>query len=161
MRHSITDNARPDRVPSVDLADCDTQRMLSDEGRALAKRVGEKVALAQIPMDIPVVSPMCRAKETAMLTYQRAIVEDKGLMYSGSMTSSEKVPVLARTRQLLSDPVALGINRLLVAHAPNLMDVIGYFPKEATLVVFRPEGNGQFAYIGSIPPAHWDSLLAK
>ena len=43
-------------------------------------------------------------------------------------------------------------NRLLLAHASNLMDLMGYFPKEGTLVVFRPLGDpAGFEYIASIP----------
>jgi phosphohistidine phosphatase SixA len=159
MRHGITDNTRPDRAPSVDLNDCSTQRMLSDAGRELSKQVGLYVKQANIPHDFPIVSPMCRAKETAELAYGDGSV-DTGLTYSGSMTSVEKTPILARTKELLSLPVPKGTNRLLVAHAPNLMDIMGYFPKEATLVIFKPEGD-YFTYLGSIPPTHWKTLLAK
>lgn len=160
MRHSMTDNSRPDRAPSVDLNDCSTQRMLSDQGRELAKRVGEYVKQANIPHDKPIVSPMCRAKETAQLAFGD-FETDIGLSYTGSLTSAEKVTVIARTRELLSQPVEKGRNRLLVAHAPNLMDTIAYFPKETTIVVLKPEGGDQFTYLGSIPPAHWETLLAK
>lgn len=160
MRHGTTDNTRPDRAPSVDLNDCNTQRMLSDAGRELAKQVGAYVKQAKIPLDRPIVSPMCRAKETAELAFG-VIATDEGLTYSGSMTSAEKVPVLERTKALLSAPVPKGSNRLLVAHAPNLMDIMGYFPKEGTLVVFKPAGEQGFTYLGSIPPTHWDKLLTK
>ena len=159
MRHGTTDNTRPDRAPSVDLNDCSTQRMLSDAGRELSKQVGLYVKQANIPHDLPIVSPMCRAKETAELAYGGGSV-DTGLIYSGSMTSVEKTPVLARTKELLSLPVPKGTNRLLVAHAPNLMDIMGYFPKEATLVIFKPEED-HFTYLGSIPPTHWKTLLEK
>ena len=47
----------------------------------------------------------------------------------------------------------------MIAHAPNLMDLIGYFPKEATLVVFRPKGEAGFEYVASIPPDLWAVLL--
>lgn len=159
MRHSKTDNNRPDRAPAVDLADCNTQRPLSDEGRELAKKVGAFVKQANFPYDTPISSPMCRAKETAELAYGHYIT-DMGLTYSGSMTSSEKMPVLARTKALLGELVAAGHNRLLVAHAPNLMDIMGYFPKEGTLVIFKPEGNSQYTYLGSIPPDYWPKLLS-
>lgn len=158
MRHSKTDNSRPDRAPAVDLADCNTQRPLSDEGRELAKKVGAFVKQANFPYDTPISSPMCRAKETAELAYGH-FTTDAGLTYSGSMTSIEKAPVLARTKALLGEPVAVGHNRLLIAHAPNLMDIMGYFPKEGTLVIFKPDGNSRYTYLGSIPPDYWPKLL--
>ena len=49
-----------------------------------------------------------------------------------------------------------------MAHAPNLMDLMGYFPKEGTLVVFRPLGEAAgFEYIASIPAAQWGELLRQ
>jgi phosphohistidine phosphatase SixA len=159
MRHGTTDNTRPDQAPSIDLNDCMTQRPLSDVGRQLSKQVGEYVRQAGIPHQKPIASPLCRAKETAVLAFGE-IESDLGLRYSGSMTSADKVPVLARTRELLSLPVPQGTNRLLVAHAPNLMDIMGYFPKEGTLVIFKPEAALGFTYVGSIPPNHWSSILS-
>lgn len=158
MRHAKTDNTRPDRAPAVDLNDCSTQRPLSDEGRQLAVQVGAYIRQAQIPHETPISSPMCRAKETSQLAFGH-YTTDMGLTYSGSFTSTEKIPVLARTRQLLSMPVAQGTNRLLVAHAPNLMDIMGYFPKEGTLVIFQPQDHQGYTYLFSITPELWSQLL--
>ena len=62
MRHGNTDNSRPDRVPGVDLNDCSTQRLLSDEGRATMKQVGSALRAAKLPIGEILVSPMCRTK---------------------------------------------------------------------------------------------------
>ena len=84
------------------------------------------------------------------------------LIYLGNFTDAEKAPIVARTRQLLSMPVPSGSNRLVLAHAPNLMDLMGYFPKEGTLVVFRPLGEAAgFEYIASIPAGQWGELLRQ
>jgi len=49
---------------------------------------------------------------------------------------------------------------MIVAHAPNMADVMGYFVKpEGTVVVIRPLGESKFEYIASIPPTLWASLL--
>jgi hypothetical protein len=56
--------------------------------------------------------------------------------------------------------VPAGSNRVLVAHAPNMADLMGYFVKpEGTLVVLRPLGHEKFEYVASIPPTLWASLL--
>ena len=48
----------------------------------------------------------------------------------------------------------------MVAHAPNMADLIGYFVKpEGTVVVIRPTGPNTFEYVASIPPALWTQLL--
>lgn len=159
LRHSSTDTSRPDRFPSVDLKDCSTQRPLSDEGRKIANQVGIAIRKAKIPLGEIRISPLCRAKETTELAFPgQSFVEDQNLMYTANLTSEQKRPILANTRQLLSASVTAGKNRLLVAHAPNLMDLIGYFPKEATLVIFRPLGKDGFAYLASIPPSLWPAL---
>lgn len=160
LRHGKTDNTRGDRVPGVDLNDCTTQRPLTEEGRQMAIRVGEAIRKARIPLGEIRVSPLCRAKESAAAAFpkQPGMIDNK-LMYTANLTDAEKAPIIANTRQMLSTPVIAGSNRLLLAHAPNLMDLIGYFPKEGTLVIFLPKNNGNFEYIASIPPALWADLL--
>lgn len=159
LRHSSTDTSRPDRFPNVDLKDCSTQRPLSDEGRKIASQVGIAIRKAKIPLGEIRISPLCRAKETTELTFPgQSFIEDQNLMYTANLTSEQKRPILTNTRQLLSASVTAGKNRLLVAHAPNLMDLIGYFPKEATLVIFRPLGKDGFEYLASIPPGLWPAL---
>ncbi|BBP44414.1 histidine phosphatase family protein [Thiosulfativibrio zosterae] len=158
MRHGNTDNSRPDRVPSVDLNDCNTQRVLNELGQTVTKQVGVYVRQAGIPVGEVFSSPMCRAKNSALNAFGHFTLEP-AIMYTGGMTSAQKKPVLAKTRELISKPVAPGTNRFLVAHAPNMMDLMGYFPKEATLVIFKPKGHSQFDYLGSIRPQDWSELL--
>jgi phosphohistidine phosphatase SixA len=159
MRHGSTDTTRPDRVPSVDLNDCSTQRPLTEEGRQVSAEVGKAIRKAGIPVGEVLSSPLCRAKESAFAAFGRNFTVDNLLMYTANMTSEEKGPVIERTRALLSAPVPTGSNRVLVAHAPNLMDLMGYFPKpEGTVVVFRHKDAG-FEYLGSITPQQWPELL--
>lgn len=159
LRHGNTDNSRPDRVPTVDLDDCSTQRPLNEEGRAVAARVGNAIRQARIPLGDMHISPLCRVKDTVAAAFPKAHHQvDNKLMYVANLTDEQKAPIIAHTRQLLSAPVVAGSNRLVVAHAPNLMELLGYFPKEATLVIFRPTGTA-FEYVASIPPAHWAKLL--
>jgi len=158
IRHGNTDNSRPDRVPSVDLNDCNTQRVLNDKGRAITKKIGEYIRMAKIPVNDIYSSPMCRAKNSAFNIFGRYKLEPL-LMYTGAMTSMQKKPVIQKTRQLISRQVTPGSNRVLVAHGPNLMDLMRYFPVEGTVVVFKPKGGNQFEYMGSIRPQDWPSLL--
>lgn len=164
MRHGYTNNARPDRYPTVDLNDCQTQRVLSNEGRQLMRDVGAALRKAGIPISEIVVSPMCRTRESARLVFgertdSRFILAEP-LMYSANMTSDEKKPRLEALREWLQRPLATGSNRLLLAHAPNLHDLIGFFVKpEGTLVVFAQHGPSGYEYVASIPPALWPELL--
>lgn len=162
MRHGNTDNSKPDRVPHVDLKDCETQRPLNDEGRRVAAAVGKEIRNARIPLGEIFHSPLCRARESAQLAFpdrRASLQEEEKLLYTANLTTAEKQPNLAMTRRLLSLPVAAGVNRVVVAHAPNMADLIGYFVKpEGTVVVIRPLGDEQFEYLGSIHPETWQKL---
>lgn len=163
MRHGNTDNSKADAVPKIDLNDCATQRPLNEEGRKIVTQVGKYLRQAKIPVAEVIHSPLCRARESAQLAF--AYLGDKlrqepNLMYPGNLTSEEKKPIIAMTRQLVSTPVAPGTNRVLVAHAPNMADLMGYFVKpEATVVVLRPLGDGRFEYVASIHPSMWPQLI--
>lgn len=161
IRHGITDNSRADRYPDVDLNDCGTQRVLSDQGRSLMREVGKQFRAAKIPVGEMLVSPMCRTRESAELAAIRSdFAVSEFLMYSANMTSSEKKPRLEALKALLVKPVPPGSNRVLLAHAPNLADLIGFFVKpEGTVVVFAQQGAQGYEYVASIHPASWSDLL--
>ncbi|HIJ90453.1 MAG: histidine phosphatase family protein [Desulfobulbaceae bacterium] len=160
MRHGLTDTSKPDRVPTVDLNDCSTQRPLTEAGRQLATRVGAAIRKGGIPVGEVLASPMCRTRETAEAAFGKGYQLNNNLMYTSNLTAAEKVPRIENTRRLLSAPVPAGSNRVIVAHAPNLMDVIGYFPTpEAVVVVFKPLGAKGFEYVASIPPDQWAELV--
>lgn len=163
LRHGPTNNAIADRVPTVDLNDCSTQRPLTEEGRQLMAKVGESMRKARIPIGEFRVSPMCRARQSAAAAFPKlSPVVDNNLMYVANFTDVDKAPIIVNTRKLLATPVPGGTNRLVLAHAPNLTDLIGYFPQEGTLVIFHPKGEKDgFDYIASIPPASWDGLLRQ
>ncbi|MFZ3127168.1 MAG: histidine phosphatase family protein [Rhodoferax sp.] len=162
MRHGTTDNSRADQAPRIDLSDCRTQRQLNSAGRKMAVDVGQALREAKIPVSSVLYSPLCRTRETAELAFPNLrlrLQPENNLAYSANLTSEEKKPVLAATRKLLSEPVPAGNNLVVVAHAPNMADLIGYFVKpEGTVVVIRPLGDGRFEYVASIPPALWAQL---
>lgn len=164
MRHGTTDNSRSDLVPLGDVRDCSRQRVLDEGGRKLSAQVGQFIRQAGIPVGEVLHSPMCRARESARLAFPDhpgGLRQVDVSLYTANLTQAEKQPVLETTRYWLSEPVARGSNRVIVAHAPNLADLIGYFVRpEGTVVVIRPLGKGQFAYVASVPPTLWPTLLS-
>lgn len=163
LRHGTTDSTIADRVPSVDLNECSTQRPLTEADRQFMAKVGESIRKGGIPIDEFKVSPMCRAHQSAAAAFPNIHpLTDNKLMYVANFTVTEKAPIIANTRNLLSTPVPSGSNRLVLPHAPNLTDLIGYFPKEGTLVIFRHKGEKEgFDYIASVTPTSWDGLLRQ
>ncbi|MDX9843700.1 MAG: histidine phosphatase family protein [Aquabacterium sp.] len=164
MRHGTTDNSRADLVPLGDVRDCSRQRVLDEGGRKLSVQVGRFIRQAGIPVVEVLHSPLCRARDSAQLAFPDqpgGVRQVDVLLYTANLTQAEKQPVLQATRYWLSEPVARGSNRVIVAHAPNLADLIGYFVRpEGTVVVIRPLGQGQFAYVASVPPTLWPTLLS-
>lgn len=162
MRHGPTDTTLPDRVP-VDFDDCATQRPLSDEGRELIQLVAEHMTQHAWPIEEPIlVSPFCRARETTQILFaSRPQQIDELLRYTAAMTDDEKRPVIEHTGKMLSLPVESGANRMIVAHGPNLADLMDYFPAEGTLVIFSPLGEAGYIYRASIPPELWPSLSSQ
>lgn len=159
MRHGNTDTSRPDRQPSVDLDDCSTQRILTEQGRRVAASVGRQIRKARIPLGEIFSSPLCRAKDTALAAFGANFSVNNLLRDTSNMSTSEKAPMLDATRELLSRPVEGRVNRVVVAHAPNLMDIFGYFPRhEGTVVIFKPMSNKNFKYIASIAPTQWQAI---
>lgn len=164
MRHGTTDNSRADQVDLGDFQDCSRQRVLNDEGRQLAVKVGGYIKQAKIPVSLVLHSPLCRTRETARLAFPahgKEIKQLDALLYTANLTFEQKQPNLKITRHWLSEPVERGTNRVVVAHAPNMADLIGYFVRpEGTVVIIEPQGQERFRYVASIPPALWPSLLA-
>ncbi|HUG78582.1 MAG TPA: histidine phosphatase family protein, partial [Burkholderiales bacterium] len=59
VRHSQTTSGIGD-PPGFKLEECTTQRNLSDEGRAQARRMGEALRLRKVPIGEVLSSPWCR-----------------------------------------------------------------------------------------------------
>ncbi|MCL5043418.1 MAG: histidine phosphatase family protein [Gammaproteobacteria bacterium] len=162
LRHGATDVNYPDRIP-VDIHDCSTQRPLSAQGREQLGDVAAYWARLDIPLEQVISSPFCRARETAHQVFpDRVVSVDEALLYTAAMPSAEKRPAVERTVYWLSKPLNAGSNRVVVAHGPNIAELMDYLPTEASITLFRPLGVEQgFAYVASIPAWHWPELLME
>ncbi len=162
MRHGATDARFPDRIP-VQLDDCGSQRPLTDAGRAQLDQIGRHFARLRVPYAPPISSPFCRAVESARRVFGEPVEIDIALRYTAAMPEAEKAPAVERTRYWVSRQVdEAGKNRVVVAHGPNVAEIMDYLPPEGTLIIFRPLGEGPgggFQYLASIEPAHWPALL--
>ncbi|WP_430009402.1 histidine phosphatase family protein [Methylophaga lonarensis] len=160
FRHGRTETSIPDNYP-VNYQDCTTQRPLSKAGIEELKVIAPEIAqLNHLQAGEIIVSPFCRARDTADLLFPdhpKSI--DILQMYTAMLTEGEKAPIIERTRELLSKPVAKGENRVIFAHAPNLAEVMGYYPDDADLVIIRPLGD-DFEYLATIAADDWDRLLS-
>ncbi|MBX9936606.1 MAG: histidine phosphatase family protein [Burkholderiaceae bacterium] len=164
MRHGATDAHFPDQIP-VRLDHCASQRPLTDAGRAQLDQIGRFVRSVRVPYTTVISSPFCRAQESAERVFGKPIEVDPMLRYTATMPTSEKKPAIARTKHWLSEKVPqAGTNRVVVAHGPNIAELMDYLPPEAALIIFRPLGSAaqpSFEYLASIEPQHWPALLTQ
>lgn len=133
MRHART-------VPGVGdpagfrLDRCDTQRNLSEDGRAQARRLGEAFRAADLMPAVVRSSAWCRCLETAQLAFGahmpwsalNSFFEERG---EGAQRTAE---VLAFVRDFAGPG-----NAMLVTHQVNVTAATGVFPAQGEVVAMR------------------------
>jgi broad specificity phosphatase PhoE len=160
MRHMATERS-PDQWSGVDLADCSTQRVLSEEGQRQAREFGAAVRRLGIPIGEVLVSPYCRTRETARLAFGREGTVSPLLTTWDDLSVDEKTARATELRKRLDTRPADGKNTLLVTHTGNLLWTLGLDSKPEGLAhVFEPTGLAiaRPAYLGRIEPQAWRGL---
>ena len=146
IRHAITTPGVGD-PPGMRLEDCKTQRNLTDQGRAHAKRVGAAFKARAIPVERVRSSPWCRCLETARLAFREPEVwAPLGNLYGRSELRDQQVKEMQST---LSEPRPGG-NTILVSHGSTISAATGINPDTAEMVIVTPQGNGRFAVAGRL-----------
>lgn len=129
VRHAVTTPGAGD-PPGMRLDDCSTQRNLTDEGRAHARRIGEEWRRRAIPLERTVSSPWCRCLETARLAFGKPEVSDALSNLFGRYENREKQ--VRALRQFA--PKGKG-NLVLVTHGSTIQALTGVSPGTGEMVV--------------------------
>lgn len=117
------------------LEDCATQRNLSAEGRAQARRIGSTLAARKIPIDRVLSSRWCRALETARLIDQGP-VEPFPPLDSFFRNSAQGPAQTAAVKTLLEE---LGDRTIvMVTHQVNITALTGIFPRSGEMIIAKP-----------------------
>lgn len=159
FRHAAT-------VPGGDadlqnLANCATQRNLSDQGREQAREIGNAFRQLSIPVGTVLSSALCRTLETANLAFGRAeqSLDLTSLPQAGSEAEEER-RVMA-LRELLATPPPAGQNTVLVGHLFNIQRAAETNLAEGEAAIFEPRGERNFAVVDTVSPEEWVSLGAS
>jgi broad specificity phosphatase PhoE len=139
MRHASTEAGLGDPA-GYRLADCKTQRNLSDAGRAESRRIGERFRAERVPVARVYTSPWCRCRETAMLAFGRA--EDWGPLASIFDFPHHEPEYSERVRKRIGsygrrDP---GGNVVMVTHNVNIAALSRHSVAPGEMVLMRPDG---------------------
>jgi phosphohistidine phosphatase SixA len=129
------------------LDDCATQRNLSEEGRAQARRMGEALKARGIGLTRILSSRWCRALETARLMDVGEVEAFPPLVsFFGDRTDEPEQT--AAVRAFLKDGVDGTV--LMVTHQVNITALTGVSPASGEMVVAKPGEDGSLQVVGRI-----------
>jgi broad specificity phosphatase PhoE len=148
LRHTTTTPGAGD-PPGFRVEDCGSQRNLSEEGRAEARRLGAAFRTRDIPVGQVLSSRFCRCLETARLAFGRA--EPHPPLDNLIHDRRREPERAAAIRALAGEPPPAG-NLVIVTHGVNIAAAIGLHPAQGEMIVITPRGNGAFQVRGRIPP---------
>jgi phosphohistidine phosphatase SixA len=135
--------------PGFRIDDCATQRNLGDEGRAQARRIGERFRALAIPVGSVLTSQWCRCRDTAELAFPgRARQEPAFNSFFGERGREGSQTSAART--LLIDWRGQGA-LVVVTHQVNIQSLTGISPASGEGVVVRGTGK-ELKVLGRITP---------
>lgn len=154
IRHASTDFSRND-AQMKSFEDCDSQRNLTDAGRAEARRIGEALRKLRIPVGRVLASPFCRTMETAMLVFGKA---EKMNEVRGGPVRSDDPKRYDALRKLVSTAPHDG-NLAISSHGNPFFAVAGPpYLAEGEIAVVRPKGSLGFEVVARVRPEDWERL---
>lgn len=147
IRHAVTEPGIGD-PDHFTLDDCSTQRNLSTQGRADAKRIGEAFRQHEIPVSEVLSSRWCRCIDTAQLAFGEVTPSPMldSIFREGGKTAEE------RTRSV-ADAIARmppDRNLVMVTHQVNIQALAGVSVAAGEVVVAKPGGHSGLAVVGRL-----------
>lgn len=138
IRHALTTPGVGD-PGGFKLEDCSTQRNLSEEGRAQARRMGEALRERKVPIGKVFSSPWCRCVETAQLAFGRTKTWS-------ALSNLQGRPQNAENQVRALRPRIAGYqgrdNLVLVAHGSVAVALLGERPAMGEILVLKPQPPG-------------------
>jgi len=161
FRHGATHTDQADTDP-LNISNLAQQRQLNDQGRALARAIGEAMRKLNIPVGQVVTSQFNRAIETGTLFGFGAVTSTADITEGGLVVSpNENNRRAAAFKKLTATAPPAGVNVVLVSHKPNIMDAFGkdwFDLREGEASIFKPDGNGGAKLVVRIQAADWGKL---
>jgi phosphohistidine phosphatase SixA len=156
FQHGPSDQDQADTDPT-NLANCATQRNLTDAGRDQARAIGAAFLRMNIPVGTVLSSEYCRALEYSRLAFNTA-VPDAGLDLNDPL-GDEKGHNNVVLIDLVWTPPDPGTNTVLVTHPSNIRDGLGAgLPTDGEAVIFRVDAPGSSIAVAQVMPTDWLQL---
>jgi phosphohistidine phosphatase SixA len=121
------------------LNDCSTQRNLNEEGRAQARRMGERFREQGVKVGAVFSSQWCRTRETAQIAFPGLPTDAPAFNSFFNDRSHETLQTAAARKQLMAwrGPGAL----VVVTHQVNITALTGISPASGEGVVLQKRGR--------------------
>jgi broad specificity phosphatase PhoE len=157
FRHGATNQSERDSDPT-NLANCATQRNLTDGGRAQARAIGEAFRALSIPVGRVLSSEYCRALEYSKLAFDRNEAEPS-LVLPDPLTDAQRQSNTEALLRILAAPPPSDNNTVLVAHSPNIRLALDIdLPVEGEAAILKPNPGGKPTLVMRILPDEWATL---
>lgn len=141
VRHAATVPGTGD-PPGFRLDDCATQRNLSDAGRAEARRLGEHLRAAGIPVAEVRSSAWCRSLDTARLAFEPDLTVQHWAPLDSFFRGQGDADSQTRAARTEAARVPGDANWVWVTHQVNITALTGIHPAMGEVVVVRPAVAG-------------------
>ena len=149
VRHAVTTAGVGD-PPGFKLKDCATQRNLTEEGRAAARRLGDAFREHGVPVGRVLSSPWCRCLDTARLAFgPPEVSKPLSNLYGRSDASARQVREM-ETLIASWRPEGAGGNLVLVSHGSTILALTGISVEPAEMVVLTPRPGERFKVTGRL-----------
>jgi phosphohistidine phosphatase SixA len=145
LRHAQTEPGVGD-PPGYKLTDCATQRNLSADGRAQAKRTGETLAANGVRFTKTLTSQWCRCRDTAKSISENVVdfVALNSFFDGRGAEPKQTAAVRAQVKQIKANE-----SWLMVTHQVNISALTGVSPAMGEGVVVRVRG-GEWKVLGNL-----------
>jgi phosphohistidine phosphatase SixA len=147
LRHALAPGVGDPEL--LDLNDCQTQRNLSEEGRAQARRIGEFFQLQGVPVNMVWSSQWCRTRETADLAFPGKRVDQAA--FNSFFGEPDAAPAQTREARALLDAWRGDGLLVVVTHQVNITALTGVVPASGEAVVLYRVA-GEWVLAGRIDP---------
>ena len=150
IRHTEAPGGAGD-PPGFMLGYCMTQRNLSADGRAQARRLGASFRERAVPVGKLLSSEWCRCRETATLMDVGAI-ENAPTFNNAYVLSEKRAALTEGARKLIAAWKGPG-TLVVVTHGANISPLAGFNPDEGEIVVVQPApaAPARLQVLGRIP----------
>ena len=138
IRHALTDRGFGD-PPGFRLEDCATQRNLSAEGRAQARRLRKALRERRVPVGEVLSSPWCRCVETAKLAFGQVKTWTALSNLHARHRNAEKQVRAMRPRIAGYQGKD---NLVLVSHGSTALALTAEHPAMGEMLVLKPQPPG-------------------